>query len=63
MKDTKGPDFPPAKVGRTPSSENYFIHFLCGLCVFAGDIPSFGYGSAGLSPSWQMPLNLEEAFF
>jgi hypothetical protein len=25
---------------------------LCGLGVFAGDIPSFGCGSAALGPSW-----------
>jgi hypothetical protein len=29
-------EIPPAKARRAPSSENYF---LCGLCVFAGDIP------------------------
>jgi hypothetical protein len=38
--------YSPAKARRTPSLENYFIHFLCGLCVFAGDIPSFGCGVA-----------------
>jgi hypothetical protein len=34
---------------------NDFIRFfsdLCGLRAFAGDIPSFGYGSAALGPSW-----------
>jgi hypothetical protein len=41
-------DIPLAKARRTPSSENYFIHFLCGLCVFARDIPSLGCGSAAL---------------
>jgi hypothetical protein len=29
-------EIPPAKARRAPSSDNYF---LCGLCVFAGDIP------------------------
>jgi hypothetical protein len=41
-------DISPAKARRTPSSENYFIHFLCGLCVFAGNIPSFGCGLVAL---------------
>ena len=31
----------PAKSRRAPSSDNYF---LCGLCVFAGDIRIFGCG-------------------
>jgi len=33
---------------------NYFHYFseLCGLGVFAGDIPNFGCGSATLCPSW-----------
>ena len=30
-------EVPPAKARRAPSSDNYF---LCGLCVFAGDIPN-----------------------
>ena len=30
-------EIPPAKARRAPSSDNYF---LCGLCVFAGDIPN-----------------------
>jgi hypothetical protein len=30
-------EIPPAKARRTPSSDN---NFLCGLCVFAGDIPN-----------------------
>jgi hypothetical protein len=25
---------------------------LCGLCVFAGDIPNFGCGYAALGPLW-----------
>ena len=31
-------EIPPAKARRAPSSDNYF---LCGLCVFAGDISDF----------------------
>ena len=30
-------EIPPAKARRAPSSDN---NFLCGLCVFAGDIPN-----------------------
>ena len=30
-------EIPPAKARKAPSSDNYF---LCGLCVFAGDIPN-----------------------
>jgi hypothetical protein len=37
--------FARAKTPRTPSSE---VQFLCGLCAFAGDIPSFGCGFAAL---------------
>jgi len=37
--------FARAKTPRAPSPE---VKFLCGLCAFAGDIPSFGCGSAGL---------------
>jgi len=33
-----------AKAPRTPSSEIEFILFLCGLCVFARDIPRLGCG-------------------
>jgi hypothetical protein len=38
-------EVPPAKARRAPSSDNYF---LCGLCVFAGDIPNLRCGFAAL---------------
>jgi hypothetical protein len=41
--------FARAKTPKTPSPE---IYFLCGLCAFAGDSPSFGCGSAALGASW-----------
>jgi len=51
-----------AKAQSTPSSEakdeNSAYEFipslsdLCGLGVFAGDIPNFGCGYAALGPSW-----------
>ena len=38
-------DIPRAKAPRTPSSERFF---LCGLCIFARDTPTFGCGFATL---------------
>jgi hypothetical protein len=32
-------DISPAKARRTPSSDKILFLFLCGLCVFAGNIP------------------------
>ena len=32
---------------------------LCGLCAFAGDIPSFGCGGAALGPSWSALLHIK----
>jgi hypothetical protein len=55
-------NIPPAKARRTPSSENYFIHFLCGLCVFARDIASFGCGCAALREFFSIAVQRSEYF-
>jgi hypothetical protein len=34
------------------SAKFEIMNFLCGLCVFARDIPTFGSGFAALGPSW-----------